>query len=68
MLHRRKEEALRLVAGSPLLITQSLAGPGGAIGVVRGCGSRLPINNLIKPPPSTWFELECCNGCNAHLR
>jgi len=31
-------------------------------------GSRLPINNLLKPPPSTWFELECCNGCNAHLR
>jgi hypothetical protein len=30
--------------------------------------SRLPIDNLLKPPPSPWFELECCNGCNAHLR
>ena len=20
-----------------------------------------------RPKPSTWFELECCNGCNAHL-
>ena len=68
MLRRRKEEALRLVAGSLLTHYSVTSGTGGAIGVLRGCGSRLPINNLIKPPPSTWFELECCNGCNAHLR
>jgi hypothetical protein len=54
MFPRRKEEALRnLAQGLSLLITHSLAGPRGAIGVgagVRGCGSRLPINDLIEPP------------------
>ena len=29
---------------------------------------QFPSSHLLKPPPSPWFELECCNGCNAHLR